>query len=61
LTESVDRLTDTMRDLVKLLGPLAGAEHEVQRAEQEVEHAEHFFGFRRQRKAVEPEAGAPDT
>jgi uncharacterized protein YoxC len=60
LTESVDRLTDTMQDLVRLLGPLAGAEREVQRAEDEIEHAEHFFGFGRRRKAVEPEADATE-
>ena len=61
LTESVDRLTDTMQDLVKMLGPLAGAEHEVQRAGQELEHAEHFFGFRRQRKRPGPEVGPTET
>jgi hypothetical protein len=55
LTESVDRLTDTMQDLVKMLGPIAGAEHEMQRAELGVEEAEHFLGFRRHRKPVEPE------
>jgi uncharacterized protein YoxC len=57
LTASVDRLTDTMQDLVKMLGPLAGAEHEVQRAEEGVEHVEHVFGFRRHRKPPETEAG----
>ena len=60
LTESVDRLTDTMQDLVKMLAPIAGAEHEVQRAGQELENAEHFFGFRRQRKRSEPEVGPTD-
>ena len=60
LTESVDRLTDTMQELVKMLGPIAGAEREVQRAGDELEHAEHFFGFRRHRKRDEPEAGPTD-
>jgi hypothetical protein len=31
LRASVDRLTDTMQDLVALLGPIASAEHEAQR------------------------------
>ena len=60
LPESVDRLTDTMQELVKMLGPIAGAEREVQRAGHELEHAEHFFGFRRHRKPDEPEAGPTD-
>ena len=57
LTESVDRLTDTMQDLVKMLGPIAGAEREMQRAGHGVQDAEHFFGFRRHRKPVEPGTG----
>ena len=57
MTESVDRLTDTMQELVKMLGPIAGAERDIQRAEQGVQEAEHFFGFRRHRKPVEPGAG----
>jgi methyl-accepting chemotaxis protein len=31
LRASVDRLTDTMQELVKMLAPMAAAEHEVQR------------------------------
>lgn len=31
LRASVDRLTDTMQELVKVLGPLAGAEREAQK------------------------------
>ncbi|MGO9822031.1 MAG: hypothetical protein ACLPTJ_15485 [Solirubrobacteraceae bacterium] len=31
LRASVDRLTDTMQELVKVLGPLAGVEHEAQK------------------------------
>lgn len=31
LRASVDRLTDTVQDLVKILGPMAAAEHEAQR------------------------------
>lgn len=61
LTASVDRLTDTMQDLVKMLGPIAGAERGVQHAEQEVESAEHFFGFRRHEKAEEPAAGPAEA
>ena len=57
MTESVDRLTDTMQALVQMLGPVAGAEREMQRAEHGVQEAEHFFGFRRHRKPAEPEAG----
>ena len=43
LTESVNQLTATMANLVTLLGPLAAAEHEVQRAER-------LFGLRRRRR-----------
>ena len=57
LTASVDRLTDTMQELVKMLGPIAGAEREMQRGERGVQEAEHFFGFRRHRKPIEPETG----
>jgi len=57
LTASVDRLTDTMQELVKMLGPVAGAEREMQRAGHDVQEAERFFGFRRHRKPVEPETG----
>lgn len=32
LRASVDRLTDTMQDLVAMLGPIASAEREIQRA-----------------------------
>ena len=42
LADSVDRLTATMSQLVALLGPLAGAERDVQRLERR-------FGFRRHR------------
>ena len=48
LTQSVDRLTEAMTDLVKLLGPLAAAEHEV-------EHVERLFGFRRRPRPTPPE------
>jgi hypothetical protein len=62
LTDSVDRLTDTMQELVKMLGPIAGAEREMQRAEHGAQEAEHFFGFRRHRKpAAEAESGAAPT
>src|SRR5690242_21826403 len=47
LTQSVDRLTETMTDLVTLLAPMAAAEHEV-------EHVERLFGFRRRRKPAPP-------
>jgi uncharacterized protein YoxC len=43
LGASVDRLTDTMQDLVKLLAPMAGAERGVQRAE-------HFFSRHRHKE-----------
>lgn len=54
LTESVDKLTETMTDLVTLLSPMAAAEHEV-------EHVERLFGFRRRRKptSAEPPTGPP--
>lgn len=61
LTESVDRLNETMRDLVRMLGPLAGAEREVQSVEREAEAAEHFFGFRRHKKPAEPAAETPES
>lgn len=54
LTDSVDRLTETMRDLVQILAPIAGAEHEAQRAE-------HFFGFHRHKEPAEPKAGPPES
>ena len=52
LTESVDRLTATMADLVSILGPLAGAEHDVRRAEGL------FRLRRREHPAPEAEGGA---
>ena len=60
LTASVDRLNDTMRALVEVLGPIAAAEHEFHRAEHGVEEAEHLFGFRRHRKPAEPDASGPE-
>ena len=50
LGASVDRLTDTMRDLVELMAPMGAAEREVK-------HVEHFFGRHRHRK---PSDQAPD-
>ncbi|HTP19329.1 MAG TPA: hypothetical protein VMJ65_06970 [Solirubrobacteraceae bacterium] len=61
LTASVDRLTDTMQDLVKILEPLAGMEREMGHAEHGVQEAEHFFGFRRNKEQVEPEAGPTES
>ena len=52
LTDSVDKLTETMTDLVTLLSPMAAAEHEV-------EHVERLFGFRRHRKPTPTEPGGP--
>ena len=49
LKDSVNALTETMGELVKLLAPLG-------EAEQDVEHVEHLFGFRRRRKPVPPPA-----
>ena len=49
LTQSVDQLTETMSDLVKLLAPMGAAEHEV-------EQVERLFGFRRRRKPTAPAA-----
>jgi methyl-accepting chemotaxis protein len=43
LTSSVDRLTDTMQDLVRLLAPMGEAEQGVQRVE-------HFFGWRHRKQ-----------
>jgi methyl-accepting chemotaxis protein len=48
LRASVDRLTDTMHELVLILGPLAAAEHEIQRAGR-------FFGRRRHDQAPHEE------
>ena len=47
LTDSVNKLTATMVDLVGMLAPVADAEKDVQ-------HAEHFLGFRRHKKETEP-------
>ncbi len=54
LTESVNQLTATMADLVALLGPLAGAEHDVQRAER-------FLHFRRRERDASPQPGSPEA
>jgi hypothetical protein len=43
LTNSVDRLTDTMQDLVALLAPMAEAERGVSRVE-------HFLGWRHRKE-----------
>jgi methyl-accepting chemotaxis protein len=48
LRAAVDRLTDTMQDLVKVLGPIAAAEHEAQRVG-------HLFG-RHEAPPPEPQA-----
>ncbi|MBV8711610.1 MAG: hypothetical protein JOY56_07510 [Solirubrobacterales bacterium] len=61
LTESVDRLNETMRDLVKMLAPLATAEREVAHTEQRLEQAEHFLGFRRHKKPAESESTPPEN
>ena len=63
LTESVDRLTATMADLVSILGPLAGAEHEARRAEglfrlRRREHPAHEAGGD---AAHEPDANPEDA
>lgn len=55
LTESVDRLTATMNDLVTLLAPMAHAEREFQQAAGEVAKAERFLGFHRRRS--QPKTG----
>lgn len=60
LTSSVDRLNETMRDLVEVLGPLAAVEHEFHSAERGVEEAEHFLGLRRRRKVSEPDTPTPE-
>jgi hypothetical protein len=52
VTDSVDRLNATMRDLVAVLAPIAGAEHEVQRAG-------HLLRFRRHDAPAEPGAEPP--
>ena len=61
LGASVDRLNETMRDLVEVLAPLAAAEHGVQRAEHEAEQVERVFRFRRHKNPDEPDATAPDS
>ena len=43
-----------LRDLVQMLAPIAGAEHEVQRAE-------HVFGFHRHKEPAEPPAPPPES
>jgi len=52
LTESVNRLTMTVADMVALLAPL-------QKAEQDVDRVEHFFGLRRHRRPARPESDDP--
>jgi hypothetical protein len=61
LTASVDRLTDTMQDLVKILEPLAGMEREIGHAEHGIQEAERFFEFGRHKKPPEPEAGPTES
>jgi uncharacterized protein YoxC len=53
LGASVNRLTDTMHDLVELMAPMGAAEHEVK-------HVEHFFGWHRHKKPEEHAAEQPD-
>lgn len=53
LTDSVNQLTTTMVDLVSLLAPMG-------KAEQGVEHVEHFFGFHRHQEPPAPNEGQPD-
>jgi hypothetical protein len=48
LRASVDRLTDTMGDLVKILAPLAAAEHDAQRVGR-------FFGRHRHEEPAPPD------
>jgi hypothetical protein len=54
LTDSVNKLTATMVDLVGMLAPVA-------EAEKDMEHAEHFLGFRRRRRETGSEAGSTDS
>ncbi len=56
LTESVNRLNQTMTDLVSLLGPMAAAEHEAQKVER-------LFSFRRRHKpgTTQPAVAPPQT
>jgi hypothetical protein len=61
LTASVDRLNETMRELVEVLAPLAGAERGVERAEHETEQVERFLRHRRHKHPAEPEAGPPPS
>jgi phage-related minor tail protein len=49
LTESVNKLTKTMDDLVKLLAPMAIAERDVQSVEHEAAKVERLFTFRRRK------------
>jgi hypothetical protein len=53
LGASVDRLTDTMHDLVELMAPMGAAEREAK-------HVEHFFGWHRHKKPAEDTAEPPD-
>lgn len=51
LTDSVNRLNETMTALVTMLAPMAAAEHEV-------EHVGRFLGFRRRKHTDPPTAPA---
>jgi hypothetical protein len=57
LTDSVNQLTGTMRDLVTMLAPMAAVEHGVKQAGHEVERAERFFRLHRHKN---PDGGAGD-
>jgi ABC-type transporter Mla subunit MlaD len=53
LTDSVNQLTATMRDLVAILAPMGEAEHDVEHGVQRVEH---FFGIGRHESRGDPDA-----
>ena len=64
LTQSVDQLNATLKDLVAMLAPMAKVESEAAHAERDVERAESFFRLRRHREPDAedaPAGGQPPT
>ncbi len=61
LTDSVNRLTATMSDLVVLLAPMAKAEHEAAAVDREVRAVKGVFRFRHRDKPADPSPEPSDN
>jgi phage-related minor tail protein len=61
LTDSVNRLTATMSDLVVLLAPMAKAEHEAAAVDREIRAVKGVLGLRHHDKGAEPSPERSDS